>query len=514
MQTAKIQVFFWIIFFVILTIIVQSNMYIVGDNSWLLHTTESLLQGGRYNQDFFETNPPMILYLYIPAVLLHKLSHLNLIISFRIYIITLALISVYICNSLFKKIFLKQDNNIRYVLLVALTFALLLLPSRELGEREHVMMILCLPYIFLTVLRAKNEYLIKKTSFLIGIFAGLGFAIKPYFLITPLLIEIYLALKNKKLFFYFRPETIAIALIIILYIISLFIFTPEYLTQTLPLVTSLYFPGLPISLSQMFFTFPFLGWLFLLCCYLMGKEIQPYREFDQILFLATTGFIFSFVTQRALWYYHWIPELTIATLLLSKILACNYLNKNRQQPFFLMQTLAACFVLLSFTGSSFCLVTVANINNTFFPNNHIRSFSRLIEQYANRKSIYFFYPFVNGAYPLVDYVNVDSSSRFPGLIYLPGLSKKLGVGEDKKTLQEKQWLINAVIEDFYRQPPTLVFISNTVLFGYFNNKSFNYLEFFSSDQRFAKLFTTCYAPLLDIQDFKVYQMKCTKLPPL
>jgi hypothetical protein len=54
---------------------VQNDAIFSWDVSWLLEVTKRWLNGGTYGKDFFENNPPLILYLYAPAVLGAKLFH-------------------------------------------------------------------------------------------------------------------------------------------------------------------------------------------------------------------------------------------------------------------------------------------------------------------------------------------------------------------------------------------------------------------------------------------------------
>src|SRR5688572_4558254 len=69
----------------------QSSIYYDSDNSILLHEAARLLQGGTYAGQFFETSPPMILYLYLPVVLLAKLLALPFYLIFRIYLFVITL---------------------------------------------------------------------------------------------------------------------------------------------------------------------------------------------------------------------------------------------------------------------------------------------------------------------------------------------------------------------------------------------------------------------------------------
>jgi hypothetical protein len=516
----------------------QALTYPVGDVSWLLHVTQLLLQGGHYGKEFFETNPPLILYLYAPAILLQKILSISVITCFRIYVFSLAIALIIFSNALLKKIFEKSNHTIRNALLVAVAFVFLLLPTTEFGQREHLMAMLCLPYLLLTVLHARAEKRESPppaggrvrvgviTSTFIGLLAGVGFAIKPYFLITPFLIEIYLILKHRKIFFWMRAETIAIILVLISYLLTIIVFTPEYITKIIPLVNEFYFPALPYSLEQMFFSLPILGWILLVCCYLMGKNQQPHRDFDTIFIIAASGFLLSFILQRALWYYHWLPNLMMSTLLLVKILAGNYVSDQRATLVInnswlrtrtYLQILIACFTLLASPWLGFSLISYKTITHSSSPTGFVNTMQAVIKKHAANGVIYFLYPFDDGPYPLVDYAPATSYSRFPGLFYLPGLYKlnahpnaKI---DPKKLAQQKQFFIDKITEDFYQHPPTLVFVDTNIWAGYYDNQKFDYLKFFSSDLRFAKLFT-CYKYLTERKGFKIYKNHCAKLPRL
>ncbi len=61
----------------------QSALFLNYDVSWLMHASERLLAGGTYSRDFFETNPPLILYLYLPPVIFSKIFAFNLVLLFR-----------------------------------------------------------------------------------------------------------------------------------------------------------------------------------------------------------------------------------------------------------------------------------------------------------------------------------------------------------------------------------------------------------------------------------------------
>src|SRR3990167_10746289 len=76
---------------------IQAHLLLNWDVSWLMLETGRLLRGGKYVTDFFEINPPLILYLYIPPVILNKIFSINIILALRLYIFFLTSGSLYFC---------------------------------------------------------------------------------------------------------------------------------------------------------------------------------------------------------------------------------------------------------------------------------------------------------------------------------------------------------------------------------------------------------------------------------
>src|SRR5579872_6665009 len=69
----------------------QKNMMLHGDVAYLIYVARLVLAGKTYGIDFFETNPPMILYLYIPVLFLAKKTSIALSTCFIFYVLFLAL---------------------------------------------------------------------------------------------------------------------------------------------------------------------------------------------------------------------------------------------------------------------------------------------------------------------------------------------------------------------------------------------------------------------------------------
>jgi hypothetical protein len=310
----------WLFFFVILGIYtlswhLQNTLLLNSDVSWLMLAARRMLAGGTYTQDFFEINPPMILYIYTPAVWIAKIFSLSADIALRVYVYLLASLSLCCCWRLVK-IGMPDTNGMREILLTALAIIFLCVPLSEFGQREHVLMIFILPYLLLIANRLQD-----KTSgsaifyLLIGCMAGCGFVIKPYFLMPLLFLEIYLMRFQRKWFAWFRPEVMGIAIIFLLAANIIFIVHRDYITQVVPLVSRFYYQKYGLSLEtvtenpQAVFAYGALVF------YLLSHKSNPYKALSTVLAIAVLGFLASSFLQQTAWYYHSLPFFSLSILL-------------------------------------------------------------------------------------------------------------------------------------------------------------------------------------------------------
>jgi hypothetical protein len=303
----------------------QSQLLLNWDVSWLMHASARLMAGGTYSNNFFEINPPLILYLYMPPVFLAKHSSVALIVALRSYIILLGSLSLIICNKLVKIIF-RNNTFIQLTFMLMLAVVYFLLPSFEFGQRENLLLIFSMPYLLLVATRLQGRTWPVYVSLGIGIVAGLGFALKPYFLLTPFFIELYYCSAQRKLFAWLRPESLAIAGVMGLYTLFIVIFFRDYLTVVIPTVRRIYpaFTMLwPTVLAQPVMVFCEISLLFFVVCY----QTNPYKKSCDIFLLAIFSYLITYFIQHTLWYYHIYPALGL-TLLLVVMILCVFLQNT------------------------------------------------------------------------------------------------------------------------------------------------------------------------------------------
>ena len=206
----------------------------------------------------------------------------------------------------------------RSLFLCAVTaVALMLLPGREFGQREHLAVLAALPYVALVSRRIeKNTAPSNGVAIAMGIAAGLGFALKPYFLAVPALVELGGQILTRRQLRLFRAENLAIGGVMLAYALVILIFEQDYLWQSVPLANEIYW-----SFNRA------LHWLWepLLFRLMFIVPITAFAIYQRdaaavLLTAACCGFIFSFIIQQKGYHYHLLP-ISVMTLVILAHLA-------------------------------------------------------------------------------------------------------------------------------------------------------------------------------------------------
>lgn len=295
--------------------IIQSTLFLNWDVSWILVAAQRLLAGGTYSKNFFETTPPMILYLSIPPVLFAKYFLINNALALRIYVFSIATMSILICNSLIKKIFSTNQITQSYLFIVMLTVVFLVLPVYEFGQREHLLVILTMPYLLLATCRLQNGLIKPFFAVLIGLLAALGFAIKPYYLLTPVLVELYVIFCKRHIFSCVRLETVTMGLVLSAYLVFALIFQQDYFSIVAPYVMRTYYSGMSMPWHNIVLWSPVLYCFLVVVFYIIQYKDNPNKILSTILLISTISFLLVCVIQRLNFYYHVYPAFSLAILL-------------------------------------------------------------------------------------------------------------------------------------------------------------------------------------------------------
>lgn len=294
----------------------QSALAINWDVSWLMEASKRLWQGGSYTHDFFENNPPLILYLYLPTVWMTNILSITPIHALQIEVYLLAVVSLCLCTRLITRLFDHQDNVLQTVLVITLALIYVIFPVYEFGQREHLVLLLGTPYVLLMSCRAEQRAITPVIAGCVGLMAALGFYLKPVFLFAPFLIECYYAGVTKNVTAWWRTEIKMMLLILALYLCVVFLRHSDYVFDVVPYMSRWvgiadHQPLLMIMKSHVF--------IFSLLAGVMGGMFYLFNHKPRwlvIMVLAWFGFTLSYLCQLSNWYYHVLPMFAYAVLVL------------------------------------------------------------------------------------------------------------------------------------------------------------------------------------------------------
>lgn len=335
----KLDIFQSIFSFLVLLIFIsaafiQSRRLLGWDVAWTLEVAKRMLAGGTYVNDFFENVPPFFFYLYFPVIWINKLFSWNLAILTYVYIFIFSFISFLLCHELIKKNFPEEKYFSSLFSLVLLScFILLPLPvAVQLGQKENMMVIFTMPYFLLICSRLRNIKISTLKAATIGLFASLGFAIKPYFLLFFIVTECYfvfVALASRRRPIPFRPENLAILAVVSIYLVSIFLFHPNYIDTIVPFASHLYYQGFRVG-SFVFYTPQVIYCYFSIVFYLIAYPALKHKNLATILWLVLLSSLAIYFFQGINFSYHMFPatafSITLNVLLLQG-LATKKLNE-------------------------------------------------------------------------------------------------------------------------------------------------------------------------------------------
>lgn len=495
-----------------LGVFLQCHSFLNWDVGWFLQVDHWLLSGGKYYFDFFEANPPMSIYIYLPSVFLAKLLQWDQVFSVRVYVFALAAISFLFCHFSLIEIINSVQKKLRLFFELVLMGVFVLLPADQFGQREHLSLLLIIPYLFLVAQRVNAKPPALVWQVFIGVMAGIGFAIKPYFLISFVLIEFYVLCRNKKISACFRGESIVIATVLVLYIASIFLFHPEFFNKVVPLAARFYF----MSVSEPWFilfkdpTTLFFG--LVLTLYYYYRSHNRYKVLGDLLAMGAVGFYIAYLFQQVSWYYHALPYFSLSCLLLVLVSAETVSQQKSRVENISWRRIVQFVVFISLLAAIPFWVAGARTVSAISNQNDVNHQQLLAElkSHAQHGSVYFFDVAVDPGRPLINYANIESASRFPCLWMLIGIQYFEHNPENAFTAElvkeEKRFFLAAVVEDLTRRKPNLVFVH---LYPRSNKIKYyepDYLGFFSQDEHFRAAWKN-YVFVKNIKDFAMYQFK-------
>lgn len=313
------------LFILVLTVILLAVMQgpLSPDISGQLWIADRLRHGARLYIDISEINPPLWFWLAIPvdglAAALGVRAEAVLIVAIGFA----ALLSLLATNQLLKT----YPPELRSALLIFAACILLIMPLRDLGQREQIALMGALPYVALIVARREGRRVPLWLALVVASGAAVGFALKHYFIGVPLLLELWLLFCLRRQWRPVRPETVMLLTGAISYVLAIVTVTPGYLQVSVPELLLGYGASGAPSLNYMIRPAQPI-WVLILCAIVLQRSVtaQPLAPMTVAFLIAALGFFLAWLIQHKGW-----PYQSIATTgFLALAMAMTLVDASRQ----------------------------------------------------------------------------------------------------------------------------------------------------------------------------------------
>jgi|SRR5579871_1113169 len=484
------------------------------DVAWYLYMIDVARHGGRLYRDVIDTNPPLIIYLMWPSAWLASLLPLGSTNTFRLYECSLALTTLTAAVRWLPRIWPNQTTTARGMVGLTVAFALFPFLRHDFGQREHFAVLLTLPYIWLAAMDRTASPKATWVRVAVGVAAGLGFSLKPHFIVAWLGIELYLLLAQRQERPWRRPELPAAIVVALAYVVFLVTQMTAYfdVARQALVVYSSQRASLTVLLSM-----PDLA-IWAVATALLGllRLAPATRRLVVVMFVATTGYLVAALLQRRGWTYHMYPARAFMSV---------YLVSFAIALFDTVPGLASAIrgglsnVAL---GLSAILVALSVRYTTVerLPRNPdlVTPLVELIRRDAPRGPIAslsmrtVIYP----AFPAINETGAEWSLRHNGLWFLPGLYEDELVMPQAESryhspgnmdAMEREWF-QEIVDDLCAKPPQLLLVEPPVPGAPVGRRTLDLVAYYRQDPRFDRLFQA-YASKGTLGTFTIYEPAVT-----
>lgn len=246
-------------------IYIQSQMSVNSDVAWLSICAQRLLNGMTMTEGCYDTNPPLSVLVYAPFIWLSKLTSIasyHLIFWLTLAPIAFATYATY-----------KLSQNI--VLTISFLATITIIPSLYYAERDHFIAIMLMPFILVQFAITKEETLNATLKYSILILGSLALLLKPHFGLIPIFMLIH-RMRYQRTFWVMKDtDFIILAASCISYLMIIYLYYNDFLTQILPDVLEFYLGyNDPQTIIKKLTIYGSLWAIFCVSCSLLSKDYR------------------------------------------------------------------------------------------------------------------------------------------------------------------------------------------------------------------------------------------------
>ena len=448
------------------------------DTVWFIYVAREMLDGSELYRDFVEVNPPLAIWLTMPAMMFSRATGLAPVETVYGVFFALTALSLFLVRRYLAKIRGLPDWA-KELTLVLLAAAFLFIPASSFGQREHLLVLLFMPWLVLRFARSKGARISAFESVFIGLLASVAICLKPHAVAAPIAVEALLLLRGRNPRLVIAPENLGAVVFAAVYGLAIVIWSPLFINEIVHFGVAAYVPYIGFDAAEILQRSAQTAVVLALVLVLIYMAKGPMRDLAVLAFVASIGFLAAYFLQAKGFYYQIMPAQIFAAVggifALAGILGAWNTGEARKSPV-VPAIVVFAIALLNFSSQTYVSRGPA--------------FSAAIAQYRpDARSVFIASTNVSNGFPLAVRENLVWTSRFPALWLIPYVADRWRDGPmpDDPIIA---YALEALVTDLQKFHPDVIFINQSSTQDYIRGGTFDYLKFMNQDPRFAAIWTT------------------------
>ncbi|MGH1404803.1 MAG: hypothetical protein ACRBDL_11220 [Alphaproteobacteria bacterium] len=419
------------------------------DIAYLSQSAGRMLNGISMKDGYYDTNPPLSIMLYIPIVILHKITALPIYTCLYIFgggCLALSCVLIYRLIKLSKWMETEQTH----LLILSYITANLLLTGHEFGQREHFLIMALCPLILVQILSTYQISIPTSLKWVSLIWGSIFILLKPHYGIIPLCLFIHRAYTQKRLFVIRDHDFLSLSACALLYLGITVIFFYDFVSEIAPDVMRFYVtpPQSQTMFDALIFIALSIGLMFT-SLYALKKPDYFMTGLSIIAFLC----VIPLYLQGYGFIYHSIPTIIMIFCSASMFLYRYSLEAQNNKPLPKISAVLSAAIMLFFAHQ--VSITLDRPTHSQYEETQL---VRILKQCDRPDcSFFMFHDTISITHELSVYSGQEHASRFPTLWFIPYfMNNNWGANSPEET-QHFNTYLTMLNEDFDTyQPDTLL----------------------------------------------------------
>jgi hypothetical protein len=465
--------------------------FLIQDLGWFLWGAERALTDGKFYRDFVEMNAPMIMMLNTVPQSITRATGVSEVITYDAFIALMLVISLWLTRRIYHGVEISGAGPRWQWVLPTLLFGFVVVAPaiKSWGQREHITAMLVLPYLALALERAHGRLPSRAHIVAAALLCAVGIGIKPHFLLPLAAIEAFVGQHVGIRRALVRPELVIVGVSLTAYLIASMVVWPEYfrLMRDMGGAES-YGAFLSGGLrAPSHFATSYSVMAILVSLAVPGRGGRQLLR--RLLMWVVAGFLLSAFVQQKGFDYHFVPALVFATALFMMTLW----ETNSRHRLIRVAVALGMLVVFAKVGAR-ALRTLRAVVTA--PGSHVASTVDIVRTYAHGGTVLGVSLGLSPFVPAINYADAKWGSAFSTVWPL------ITAYDDQRTSHApiryhrpeemgplERYMFDRMIADMVQNPPDLIVFRRLLTDELYEDGRFNYLQYFSQDERFRRLFS-------------------------